>query len=260
MNQGHFKTKRQFIERVVEDLLLLGVFPGGILMVHPALRPFGIVPDGPMSVIEGLFRLIGEDGTLLMPALSWENVPPDCPIFDVNKTPSCVGLIAETFRLLPETSRSIHPTHSVCAFGRDSENLIGHHELDNTPCGPNSAFHKLPHLKGQILMLACGLIYNTSMHAIEELVIPPYLLDPPITYTITDGDGDTWNKRYYPHNFKGWRQRYDRILDVLNTTGFKSGLVSGVPSFLMDAEILWEKALRKLKSDPLYFVERTQKD
>ena len=38
-------------------------------------------------------------------------------------------------------------------------------------------------------MLGCGLRPNTSMHAIEELVEPPYLFGPPLSYQLVLDDG-----------------------------------------------------------------------
>lgn len=145
------------------NLLALGVRPGGVLMVHSSLRALGNVPGGAEMVIQGLLSALGENGTLLMPALTYERVIPTCPVFDVRQTPSNVGIIPETFRKREGTRRSIHPTHSVCALGPLAAALLDPHIEDNTPCGPHSPFHTMPEHGGQILMLGCGLEPNTSM-------------------------------------------------------------------------------------------------
>jgi aminoglycoside 3-N-acetyltransferase len=239
-----------------DDLLALGVRPGGVLLVHSSLRALGPVPGGPGTVIAGLRAALGEGGTLLMPALSYENVTPQHPIFDVRRTPSNVGILPETFRLLPGTRRSLHPTHSVCATGPLADALLDPHIEDATPCGPHSPFHALPERDGQILMLGCGLEPNTSMHAIEELVVPPYLYDPPIEYHLTREDGSTLDKTYTPHNFRGWRQRYDRVDRALPAPGLKKGRVLAAEAFLIESAALREAALAALSRDPLFFVDR----
>ena len=199
----------RFIHSFAEDLRSLGVQPGGVLLVHSSLKSMGRVPGGPESVIQGLLGALGETGTLLMPALSYLTVTTQNPVFDVRSTPSCVGAIPEYFRKRPGTLRSIHPTHSVCGVGPAAEDLLADHLQDSTPCGPNSPFHRLPAFKGQILMLGCGLRPNTSMHAIEERVVPPYLFNPAIVYSLTGGNGRTIQKKYTIHNFRHWIQRYD---------------------------------------------------
>jgi aminoglycoside 3-N-acetyltransferase len=248
----------EFLERFTRDLLDLGVRPGGALMVHPALRPFGLVPGGPETIIRGLLSVLGPEGTLLMPALSYETVIPQNPVFDVLQTPACVGAVAEAYRRRPGTRRSLHPTHSVCAVGPLAGALLPPHAEDTTPCGPRSPFRRLPEFDGQILMLACGLIYNTSMHAIEETVVPPYLFDPPILYTLTDEDGRTFQKEYTPHNFVGWQQRYDRVAGLLNEPALRSRLVADAESHLIEAPTLWQLAGAALRQDPLSFIDKIE--
>jgi len=241
---------------MLDDLLALGVRPDGVLLVHGSLRALGYVPGGAGTVIDGLLAALGDGGTLLMPALTYERVTPENPLFDVNRTPANVGILPETFRLRAGTLRSVHPTHSVCAFGPLAAVLLGPHLEDSTPCGPHSPFHALPEHNGQILMLGCGLEPNTSMHAIEELVSPPYLYDPPIEYQLTLADGSMIRKTYTPHNFRGWLQRYERVEQVLAAPALRRGPVLAAEAYLIEAAALWEAALPALRLDPLFFIER----
>jgi len=248
--------KSELIHKFTVDLLSLGVRPGGVLLVHPALSPFGHVPGGAETIIAGLLQVLGKTGTLLMPSLSWENVTPTHPVFNLRYTPSCVGAIAEAFRIREGTHRSLHPTHSVCAVGKHANEMIKPHKMDNTPCGLNSPFHLLPKFNGQILMLACDLIYNTSMHAIEELIEPPYLYDPPIIYTLTDENNHTFKKMYRPHNFVNWIQRYERISRILSQPDLRTGMVVNTQTHLIEARALWKAILPVYQNDPLFFVDQ----
>ncbi len=252
--------KPEFYSRFVADLRSIGVLPGKLLLVHSGIRPFGYVPGGAETIIQGLLEVLGEKGTLLLPALSYETVTPEKPCFDILNTPSCVGLIAENFRLRSGTRRSMHPTHSVCGVGPLAEALLAAHALDTTPCGPNSPFHRLPELDGQILMLACNLTASTSMHAIEEMAPPPYLFTPPILYKLTDEKGKTSEKQYTPHNFQGWNQRYDRLANVLAEPSLRVGMVAGAQSYLIDSRVLWQTAVPILRQNPLYFVDRVRSE
>jgi aminoglycoside 3-N-acetyltransferase len=192
-----------------------------------------------------------------MPALSYEHVTSDHPHFDVNKTPSNVGALPEFFRLRSGTQRSVHPTHSVCAVGRLASQVLEHHMDDSTPCGSNSPFHTLPEYDGQILMLGCGLEPNTSMHAIEELIEPPYLYNPPMEYHLTLADGTKITKIYRSHGFHGWQQRYERVEDIMRA-GLRRGRVLEAECYLIEAKSLWESTLTALRNDPLYFVSRVE--
>src|ERR1035437_5251842 len=140
--------------KIAASLRDLGVLPGDTVLLHSAFKSLGQVPGGIETVIEGLLHAIGTEGTLLMPALSWALRPPE--IFDSRLTPTNVGAIPEYLRTRQGTSRSVHPTHSVCAVGRRTHELLDDHGLDCTPCGPHSPFRKLAESNGKIVMLGCG--------------------------------------------------------------------------------------------------------
>ncbi len=238
------------------DLHTLGLPQDAVVMVHSSLKAFGQIDGGAQSVIQALIDYLSPNGTLLMPALSYENVHSGNPVFDIRSTPSCVGIIPETFRQMKGVLRSMHPTHSVCGMGKQAEELFADHHKDHTPCGEHSPFHRLPKVDGYVLMLGCGLRPNTSMHAIEELVEPPYLYGDPFEYTLIDADGNQTKKEYICHNFANTEQRYDRLARVVENPGLRFGRICGAESFLLHAPVMWEAALQKYREDPLYFVDQ----
>lgn len=253
-------AREELIARMADDLRTVGVRSGGVLLVHSSLRaltPGRTLPGGPATVIHALIRALGPDGTLLLPGLSHMSVGPFSPYFDVSRTPCCVGAIPEFFRGWPEVLRSVNPTHSICALGPLAATLVGDHHLDNTPCGPHSPLSKLPRLQGQILMLGCGLRPNTSMHAIEETVNPPYLFLPhPVEYDCTCADGRRIRLLNRVHNFRGYQQRYDRLADVLPSPELRTGQVLGAAAHLIDSAAMWRRVSDILRHNPLHFVDR----
>ena len=244
------------VAQIAKDLQRTGVREGGVLLVHSSLSAMGRVPGGPETVIQGLLRAQGPDGTLLMPGLSCEHVTHKQPHFDICRTPSNVGTIPESFRRRAGTRRSMHPTHSVCAVGKRAAELLNGHAQDSTPCGPNSPFRRLPTVGGQILMLGCGLRPSTSMHAIEEVAQPPYLFGDPLTYILVDTEGRSYEKSYTTHGFDTWVQRYDRISLVLDAPAMQQGHVLDAKVHLLEARSLWSAALKALERDALFFVDR----
>jgi aminoglycoside 3-N-acetyltransferase len=253
-----FPEMTEFTALLRKDLLSLGVRPGGLLLVHSSFRSLqrGGEAGGPEIVIQGLLETLGPDGTLLMPALTFARVTPENPVFDIRNTPSCVGIIPEAFRIRPGTLRSLHPTHSVCATGPLAAGLIEAHATDTTPCGPHSPFRANAERGGQILFLGCGLESNTTMHAVEEMIVPPYLYDTPFEYQLLLADGSERQKIYTPHNFRGWRQRYDRVAEILRPPAMSHATVAGARSILLDSSALWDTTLAELWKDPLCFVDR----
>jgi len=243
--------------RIARDLLALGVRPGGVILMHSSLSSLGHTPGGPETVIQGLLAALGPEGTLLLPALSYDLVTREQPVFDVARTPSCVGAIPEYFRTRPGSRRSVHPTHSVCGVGPLAEAILSDHDLDRTPVGEHSPFRKLRDLGGQLLFLGCGLRPNTSMHGVEELAMPPYLFGPDIEYRIILADGQERHVTHRRHGFAGWWQKYDRMGTLLaKGSELRVGPVLQATAHLVECAPLWAKALRAMEKDPFYFVER----
>lgn len=234
----------------------LGVKPGDTLMVHASLRSLGEAMPADI-VIAGLRRALGTGGTLAMPTLSYEAVDADNPMFDTEDTPSCVGSLSEVFRRQQGVVRSLHPTHSAAAIGPNTSDLLVGHENDHTPCGEHSPFARLPKLGGRILFLGCDMSVNTSMHALEEQVMPPYLLqDEPVDFILTDGRGRQVTSSVRCHDFEGYRQRYDRLESLLPPEAIKRGQLLAADCMLVDAQAAWDAGLKALQQDPLYFVEK----
>jgi aminoglycoside 3-N-acetyltransferase len=147
-------------EWLVRDLSLLGVKPGMLLMVHCSLNALGYIAGGTQSLIPTLRSVIGESGTLVLPAFSWDNsepshwtrpsVPPEwvetirseTEPYDPNSficEPS-IGKLPELFRTLPGVLRSSHPSLSWCAQGPLAEDVTRNHALalgmdNNSPLG-----------------------------------------------------------------------------------------------------------------------------
>ena len=249
-------TKAETIGQMATALERLGVHRGDLILVHSSLKAFGAVPGGPDTVIDGLLAAVGPDGTLLMPALSYKQQPHE--MHDTRLTPSNIGVIPERFRLWNGVSRSLHPTHSVCGKGALVDELFCRHFSDNTPCGPNSPFSMMIDRGAKIVMLGCGLRPNTTMHAVEEHVAPPYLFGGECVYRVTNGEGVVIQKTYRQHGFTGFTQRYDRVTELAVSPIVARGNVLNAETVILDARILREAGIAALRANPLFFVDRTE--
>jgi len=251
--------QREAAARIAEGLIGAGVRSGGTVLVHSSLKSMGPVPGGPETVILGLLEALGPEGTLLLPALSYATVHAVNPVFDVRRTPSCVGAIPEHFRTRPGTTRSVSPTHSVCGVGPRAEELLSSQQLDTTPCGPHSAFRALRDIGGQIVMLGCGLAPNTSMHGVEEVADAPYLFGATVEYRVVLADGMEAKLSIRRHAFAGWIQRYERVKQILPPEALHSGPVLAATAHVIEAAIMWPMAVEAIRREPYYFVEREER-
>jgi len=95
---------------------------------------------------------------------------------------------------------------------------------------------------------------------VEEVANVPYLLqNDAVLYHIIHADGSRSQMRVRRHNFTGhYRQRYDRLADLLPAAALTNGKVLQASSHLIEASLMWETALRQLAEEPLYFVDAVQ--
>ncbi|MCL2015112.1 MAG: AAC(3) family N-acetyltransferase [Defluviitaleaceae bacterium] len=245
-------------ENFVNQLKSLGVNYGDVILVHSSMKALG-TKRTPLEVINDLITAVGDSGTLLMPALSYKYVTAENPHFSVAKTEPCVGLIPKTFFYMDGTIRSVHPTHSVCAYGRLAAEITAKHFADETPVGANSPFMKLLEHSGKMLFIGDVVKSCTFMHGLEEIAAAPYTLQQEKTrYFIENADGTTIARDMYAHDFSGWQQEYQRIKDILRYPEISCGKVGKADCFLLDAAALAEKAMRKFREDLYYFVSREE--
>jgi len=180
------------VSSLAADLAALGVQPGMVLVVHSSLTSLGWVNGGPVAVILALERVLGPEGTLVMPTHSgdlsdpanwvappvpeswWETIRATMPAFDPALTPTYyMGAIPETFRKQDGVLRSDHPTASFAACGKHTRQIVEGHEL--VPFfGEHSPLARVYDLDGWVLLLGAGHGNNTSLHIAERRARIPH--------------------------------------------------------------------------------------
>ncbi|MCL2812761.1 MAG: AAC(3) family N-acetyltransferase [Clostridia bacterium] len=245
-------------ESFVSELRDLGLEPGDIVLMHSSMKALGTKMP-PEAFLEDILSVLGPQGTLLLPALTYENVSAQQPLFSVRTSEPCIGLLPRAFFHMKGVVRSLHPTHSVCALGKMAKELTAQHALDDTPVGPHSPFMLLKAHGGKLLFVGDVLGKNTFMHGIEEIAKTPYTLSKERTrYIIEDYDDNQTLRDMITHDFKGWEQEYQRVRNVLPYPAIRTGKVGEADSTLIDAAALAQIVLEKLAGDPYYFVSKSE--
>ncbi len=158
-----------------------GLRNGDTCFIQAAMSAFGSFEDGADTVVDALTEVVGESGTIAMPAYSLtgpaiEHLAAD-PLFDVLETPSRMGAISEAFRLSAGTIRSVHPTHSTCVRGPGAEAVVEGHESAETPFGVGTPFPRIVERDALQVFFGCGTGVITMYHSFECLRKPPFPLD-----------------------------------------------------------------------------------
>ena len=249
-------------DKLIKDLKALGLGQGDIVFTHSSLSSLGWVEGGPQTVVDAMKETVSKSGTLLFPAFTFDVCVKPPYFFSYRDSRCCVGAIPEFFRTLPGTIRSVHPSHSVSAWGKEAVLMTKEHILDRTPCGEHSPLRMLYQMGGKILMLGCGWRPNTSMHGVEELAGAPYCLTPyEVEYNIKLENGKLITARHRQHHFgRRWIPRYDRLEQVLPQKFVRRGKVLEANAILLDAKGVWETALQAMKKNSYFFVEQNPAD
>jgi aminoglycoside 3-N-acetyltransferase len=150
--------------QLTQQLLALGVEPGGVLLVHTSFSKVKPVEDGPIGLIEALRTALGPDATLVMPSMTDDEEA----VFDRKASPCTgMGVVADTFWRLPGVLRSDNP-HAFAAVGPHAAVIAAPHPVD-LPHGPDSPVGRVHELDGRVLLLGVGHDANTTIHLAEYL-------------------------------------------------------------------------------------------
>lgn len=185
-------------EQLRSQLCAMDIPRDGVLLVHSSMKAVGQAEGGAETVLDVLCEHMS-DGLLLMPTHTWATINNEHNIYDYTAEPSCTGILGSLLLRLPGSVRSLHPSHSVAAWGKNAEEFVEGEHLCQTPCPRDGIMGKLLDAGGKILFLGCPLSKNTFIHGVEEWAqIPDRLGEPELRYIIMR-DGSTYFTTMCPH-------------------------------------------------------------
>lgn len=169
-------------KHVINELKRIGIKPSDKIIVHSAMSKMGVLEEGAKTFVESLKELITENGTIIMPTHSASNMydylnDKEKPPYSVRNTSSRLGKITEYFRKQQNTFRSIHPTHSVAAWGLDSEEYVQGHEKSLRPFDKYSPYPKI--ISDHFITFAIGVDLNsTTVVRVADDLMKDYPYNP----------------------------------------------------------------------------------
>ena len=249
-------TKQDLLSAIIE----LGIKPNDTLLIHSSYTAIGEVDGGADTVLDVFTEYLQDDGLLILPTHSWANIHADNTLFDPATEPSCVGYLTNLFMKRPGVIRSLHPTHSVAAIGKDAADYTSGEEYSDTPCPRKGCWGKLYDRKAKILFLGCTMKRNTYLHSVEEWnEIPDRIATDTVIYKIKMPDGSLRELPSHRHGCSSSSDvsfNYDRVEPTFKKNGaIRYGKIGKANSILGDAVMMADIVTQLLKRNPDLFTD-----
>lgn len=217
---------KEHLKNALKDM---GIKSTDAVMVHSSMKAIGQVEGGADTVVDAFMEYLSE-GMFMTPVHTWAQMSAEYNVFNPKSEDGCVGIIPNIFYKRPGVVRSLHPTHSIAAYGRcvvdgicvsgadrissdrnmlagiDAERVltaaeyIAGEENCTTPCAPGGCWERLASINAKILLVGVNHIKNTYIHAVEEVLnVPERLTEKPTHFEIVMPDGSLKGVDMYRH-------------------------------------------------------------
>ena len=146
---------------------------GSVIFIHSSMDNLNITFDI-LRLLEILIESVGDEGTLVFPCWHFtyraEDYLRSGKVFDVRRSPSALGMLSEMARRYPGAKRSLHPTNSIVAIGKNAETIVGSHHLDIYPCGEKSPYYLSMQMGGIIAGIGVNANFMSFVHCPEDVL------------------------------------------------------------------------------------------
>lgn len=244
---------------LIKDIENMGIKRNDTLLIHSSMKSIGEVDGRANTVLDAFIDYLSEDGLLIFPTHTWAFMGSDTDTYDPAETPSCVGILTNLFMKRPNVFRSLNPTHSIAAIGKDAEEFVKGEENFFTPLARGGCWYRLMERGAKIMFLGCPLSRNTFIHGVEEWCgIENRLTKDPANYKIKLADGQTIEHPTYRHEapVSDVSQNYKKMEPVFLRDGAAyEGKFGDARCVICDAEKVCEITSQYLKKNPDIFLD-----
>ena len=271
--------KKYSTEEVITLMKSMGLQKGSNVFIHSSFSEFYNYTGTPKQFIDAVLEVIGSDGTLAMPAHSSIKAG---HIFDIEKTPTVAGMIAEVFRRYPGVKRSIDVLNPVCAIGSMSDYLLAEHQYSQVSWDEKSPYYKLSKINALVFSFGLGKYFNgTFRHCVEGVLKDelPYfskLFKEKAMCTIRLPDKSVIEKEYYLFGNDGlyrykpsWYQNMI-VRKYFDKTKYKRSKISNLKVNMYEADYCTHRFIElgrkgivlylRPKAKKRYFEEKGERD
>lgn len=186
-------------EQLKAQLKAMGIEPTDTVVIHTSMKAIGEVEGGPNGFLDAFCEYLSE-GLFLVPTHTWDEVTADNPYYDVRSSVPNIGLIPRVAATRPDGIRSLHPTHSVWAYGKRAEEFIAGEENSCSPAPTGGCWDRMADWHAKILLIGVKNDKNTFIHSIDERAkLPNRISKDSFEVNVTDWEGKTFHHPMHFH-------------------------------------------------------------
>ena len=241
------------VDRLLKDIKALGIEKNDILMVHSSLKKVGEIQGGGDTLLNAFCEHLGDSGLLVLPCHTWGTID-EGGTYDID-TPSNLGVLPNLFRVRKDVYRSMHPTHSMCAYGKGAFDFVQGEIGNNAFCG-NGCMQKLLDMGGKVLLMGVTLTSCTFFHLIEEkTTLSHYWFnDKPTSYKVKLENGQVVDNPIYMTKIDT-SEYFDKALDLVKVhPSTKLGKIGNANCILLDCKAIYPVIQNLIKENPNIFM------
>lgn len=248
-----------------EAMKTVGLKQGDVVFTHSSIGFLGYPrqvqnASGICRVIfDAFFAVLGKEGTLVVPTFTYSF--PQEKDFDLENTPSTVGMFSEYVRCLPGSFRSSDPIFSVSAIGAKSGDITK--DVSRECFGLGSVWERLYNLNAAFMNIGID-VGSTFIHYIEQRLKVPYRYKRLFAGYLIEG---SQKKRSGVVHFardltyRAATPDFTKLAQDARESGLAKIIPIGKSEInMIRAREMFELCRQKLKVDPSYLVEGVAKE
>ncbi len=238
-------------EQIARDLSSIGLGKGDVIFFHSSLKSLGWVEGGPDAVIDAFLDVVGADGLVVVPTLTFTFAKhAHAHAFDPRETPSRVGAISDRLWRRPNAHRSAHPTHCIAAIGTRAAELVEGHERTST-FGKDGPYGRYVAWGAKILFLGVSNRSNTTLHAVEDWLDMPYLQVEQALVKGPDGNPRVVEVTKSPSGDRDFYSKDSKVERLLEQSGIiRRGKVGAADSFWIPSQEMVDVVVKGIYEEP----------
>ena len=186
-------------DQLKAQMQAMGIKADDTVLVHTSLRAVGPVEGGADAIIDAFCEYLS-DGLFIVPTHTWDSVNKNHPVFDVRTAVPCIGTLPKVAAFRKDGVRSLHPTHSVWAHGKNAAEYVANEGDATSPAPTWYGWDRLADMNAKILLIGVGHNRNTFIHSVDERCNYPDRISPEsFEVTVIDQEGRSFTHPMHWH-------------------------------------------------------------